>query len=355
MANFQLSKGGNIYKYGLIKRIGGGHFGEVWLADDNAIAQPLAIKIVDASTTSIDQELIEARIGNRMKHDNLVHVHSADVVQIGGQDAVIIAMEYLPSGSIASKTCSGNFVDIRSSVKAIIDILRGLEYLHDKGFYHNDIKPNNVLIGHGGEALLTDYGISEVTKNGQAIKPKCQYLPHKAPETFEDDLIDAKSDIYQVGMTLFRLVNGITLIGDAFNKSTDAEYEELVTTGKLLDEAGWQPFVPPALVRVIKKATHHNQEDRYSSALEMRRALEKLRFPGMWICSPTGDFEGVCGNYRYRFEITNGNKSGFTAFKMNNKSGRETRISALSASNLTAGGLEKARCKFMKAVVEGKV
>lgn len=138
MAKFNLSKGDQVYKYALQGRIGGGHFGDVWLANDNAIAKPLAIKIVDASHTSIDQELLEARIGNRMNHDNLVRVHSADVIKLNDKDVVIIAMDYLPDGSIASKACAGNFVDIRVSTKAVTDILRGLEFLHDAGFYHND-------------------------------------------------------------------------------------------------------------------------------------------------------------------------------------------------------------------------
>lgn len=355
MTNLGLAKGASIYKYNLIDYVGGGHFGEVWRANDNAIAQTLAIKIVDTTGSTVNQELLEARIGNRMNHDNLVHVHSADVVQINGNDTVIIAMDYLPEGSIVTQACAGNFVDIQTSVKAIIDVLRGLEYLHDAGFYHNDIKPNNVLIGNGGEALLTDYGISEITQNGKAIKPKSQYLPHKAPETFSNGLIDAKSDVYQVGITLFRLVNGIGSIGDTFNKSTEAEYSDLVTNGKLLDEAGWQPFVPNSLKRIIKKATDADDQKRYASALEMRRALEKVKLPGKWICSPTGDFEGECGNYYYRFEVETGKTHKFTAFKKNIKSNRETRISSFSEKGLNAAGLEKAKVKFMKAVVEGKL
>lgn len=355
MTKFNLSIGDQIYKFTLQERIGGGNFGDVWLANDNAIAKPLAIKIIDTTNTSINHELIEARIGNRMNHDNLIQVHSADVVDISGRDAVIIAMDYMPDGSITKKSCSGNFVDIRFSIKAIIDLLRGLEYLHDAGFYHNDIKPRNILIGSKGEALLTDYGISEFTSDGKGIEPQLQYQPHKAPETFDNHLIDVKTDIYQSGLTLFRLVNGLNLISDTFKSTAPNDYSDLVKSGRLLDQAGWQPFIPNSLKRVIKKATNCDVNKRYTSALEMRRALEKLLYSGAWTCLPTGELQGDCGNYFYRFEVAHLKDIKFIAFKKNKRSGRETRISAYSAKNLTAPQLQKTQANFMRAVVEGKV
>jgi len=354
MAKLNFSNGDQIYKYALQNRIGGGHFGDVWLANDNAIAQPLAIKIIDATNTSIDQELLEARIGNRMNHENLVRVHSADIVKIGSNDVVIIAMDFVQEGSITSKACSGNFVDIRMSMKAMIDVLRGLEFLHDAGFYHNDIKPHNILIGEQGEGLLTDYGIAEITSDGKAIKPKSQYQPHKAPETFSSHLIDAKSDVYQCGLALFRLVNGLNLISDTFTSHTPAEYSALVKSGGLLAKAGWQPFVPSMLKRIIRKATDCDTDKRYSSALEMRRALEKLMYPGAWSCTATGDFQGECGKYTYRFEITTAKKHNLIAYKKNAQNGRETKISAFCKTGLSSPQLLSAKSRFMKAVVEGK-
>jgi len=355
MVKFQLSSGDLLYKYRLLKPISDdGCFGDVWLANDNAINKPLAIKIIDTSRTSIDEKLLEAQIGNRMDHDNLVRVHAADVVTIDGKNAVVIAMDYLEDGSICSKANAGNFVDIPIATKAVTDILRGLEFLHDAGFYHNDIKPRNILLGPRGEAVLTDYGISEATKNGQAIKPKFFYFPHKAPETFDHNLIDRRTDIYQVGITLFRLVNGINLVSDTVTSYTEDHCRSLIKDGNLLDAAGWQPFVPNSLKRVIKKATDCDISKRYNSALEMRRALEGLLFPGGWTCLPTGELLGCCRGYNYRFEIISAKKHRFVAYKTNLKSGRETKISAFSEMRLTKSSLENVKKRFMKAVVEGK-
>lgn len=357
MSSFNLTAGDDVYKYHLVQHIGSGQFGEVWLANDNSLARPFAIKFLDASQTSIDNELMEARIGNRMKHDNLVQVHIADVVQINNLDTVIIAMDYLKEGSIVEKICAGNFVPLNVAVSATIDILRGLEFLHDNGFYHNDIKPQNILIGDNQEALLTDYGISGISPNGQAIKPKLQYMPHKAPETYNNGLIDEKSDVYQAGITLFRLINGLGLITSCYNKYSEADYAELVKKGRLLEKAGWQPFVPNSLKKVVRAATNSDEAKRYASALEMRRALEKLSFPNSWVCEANGAYRCEAPKYSFDFEIVQKahNVANFTAFRTSKKSGKRTKIGKFTLKNLNRAKLEKAQRDFMTAVVEGKV
>ena len=264
---------------------------------------------------------------------------------------------HLASGSITSQCNSQNFVELCAAINASIDILRGLEFLHDAGFYHNDIKPQNILIGNEGQALLTDYGISEISNSGGAVKPKLQYLPHKAPETYDQGVIDGRSDIYQVGLTLFRLTNGVNLIGDVFQSCTPDKYADLVKGGKLLDEAGWQPFAPSSLKRIVNKAINPVDAERYATALEMRRALEKLNFPGSWNCASNGEYIGECGRNTFTYEIVprTTKRSDFLAKRENKVSQRETRVSKFCAKDLTQTKLLAARKKFMTAVVEGKV
>ena len=95
---FNLNKGDSVYKYTLLKNIGGDNFGEVWLAHDDAVYQNFAIKLLDATKTSIIDELHEARIGHRMAHANLVKVHGAEVIEYKGKDIVVLAMDYFSNG-----------------------------------------------------------------------------------------------------------------------------------------------------------------------------------------------------------------------------------------------------------------
>ena len=163
-----------IYKYQLVKRIGGGNFGEVWLANDNTLKTQCALKLLPKNDTSIDERLLEAQIGNRLQHNNVINIKYADVVQCGNpaNPVVIIAMPFYMNGSVISQLNSCNFLPTNLAVKCLIDILRGLEYLHENGYYHCDIKPNNILIGDNGEYILSDYGLTCYSPTHNAVHPR---------------------------------------------------------------------------------------------------------------------------------------------------------------------------------------
>jgi serine/threonine protein kinase len=152
-----LLPGLQVYKYKLQRRIGFGGFGEVWLANDNAVGHDYAIKILKPGMP-VHERLREAHIGHSLMHSNLVRVHQADVVSLGGHDLVIIAMDYLPDGAITKLANPSGFLPLPEAIRIGTDIMRGLEYLHGQNFFHNDVKPENVLIGPQAQGMLTDYG-----------------------------------------------------------------------------------------------------------------------------------------------------------------------------------------------------
>ena len=104
-----LNTGDRLYKYELQARLGGGGFGDVWLAHDHSISRDVAVKVL-ATNVTIDERLQEARIGNHLDHQILVKMHYADVVQHNGVDIVIIAMDYHVNGSIMNGVNAGNFM-----------------------------------------------------------------------------------------------------------------------------------------------------------------------------------------------------------------------------------------------------
>jgi serine/threonine protein kinase len=99
-------------------------------------------------------------------------------------------MPYYKNGPIQNRVNSLNFVDLKTTIKVIIDILRDLEYLHENGYYHCDIKPNNILIGDNEEYILSDYRITCFSPTHTAVKPRQIYLPHAAPETVQCTIYD---------------------------------------------------------------------------------------------------------------------------------------------------------------------
>lgn len=347
------SVGDNVYKFTLIKKLGG-NFGEVWHANDNSINKEVALKILEPSFETIAKLLDEARIGNKFNHKNLLPIHYADVTTIGSKTYTLISQEYYKNGAITNQLNSHNFLPLPKVLKALQEILFGLEYLHNSGFYHNDIKPGNILIDDQNNAVLADYGIAGFSPNITPITPKNSYKVHRAPETAGGaPIISIHSDIYQVGCTAYRLLNGITHLKNEFYALGSIEYENEKAKGRIPNSKNYQPFVPSRLKTIINKSLNINPEQRYSSALEMRRKLEKLHFPGYWTIDSESKLLGIGQKYLYQFEIEAkpGEVFNLYANKKNKVSGNITKVRDFTKRNMTKKEMEKLHNEFISWVV----
>jgi serine/threonine protein kinase len=110
----------------------------------------------------------------------------------------------------------------------------------------NDIKPQNILIGDNGEYVLSDYGITCHSPTHSSVSPRSLYLPHAAAESIQENRYDARTDIYQLGLTAFRLINGISTIKDFFMRDR-AAFGQAILDGKIISESSFQPYVPHRL------------------------------------------------------------------------------------------------------------
>jgi len=356
-SKIQFNSGDRLYKYELKQYIGGGYFGQVWLAHDLTLSRDVAVKILDDTMTPVAVHLKEAQLGNKLTHENVVRVHYADVVPINNNvNTVIIAMDYHPTGSAVGHLNSSNFMPLNKSINIGIDILRGLEYLHEQNLFHNDIKPSNILIGFKGEGILTDYGISCISQKLQPTQAPSSYILHRAPETSNSNQISTLTDIYQVGITLFRLINGIGLIQEQANKLGDRQFETRKALGKIPNPNDYQPFITRRIKTVLNKAVRAIPSDRYQSALEMRRALEALSISGYWTTDALGQYIGYLNDNIFTFEVqTNRNGIKFEAFKKNSISGKKIKVSSHSANALSKEDCESKKQKFMQSVVDGRI
>lgn len=349
------TRGEQVYKYQLIDRIGGGNFGSVWTAQDLTLKTFVAVKLLDQAQYSIDERLLEAQIGNRLQHANVVNIKGADVINKNSTAVVAISMPFYKNGSIQSKVNSLNFIDLKSSIKCIIDILRGLEYLHENGYYHCDIKPNNILIGDKGEYILSDYGITCFSPTHSAIKPRHTYLPHEAPETAQYQRYDARTDIYQMGITAFRLINGIALIKNDFMKDRTKFYQNVIQ-GKVITDSMYNSYVPHVVRKIINRSISVDPDDRYQTALEMRRDFERLSFVGNCSADTNGNLivYNKANVYRYDIESVGNRSFKLYAFKKNKKSGIETRYAKYCKNNLSNKELKKYLQLFLLEIITGK-
>lgn len=353
-ANFNLTPGGQIYKYRLESRIGQGHFGQVWRAVDLAIGREYAIKILKPGI-AVDERLKEARVGNLLEHNNLVRVHQADVVPLQGDHVVILAMDFLSAGSVERLANPVGYLTLRDALRIARDMLQGLDYLHANNFFHNDIKPGNILIGQQGQAMLADYGIAGVSPDGSPVPAPASYKFHKAPEVERTGNVGVSSDIFQAGMTLFRLLVGLSLLQSKKAALSWTEYDTALVNGQLITAADFPSHIPASVRRLVLKAIHPDSEQRFPSALDMKRSVERLHFPGFWSVDQSGrEFgQSAAGLFHYQAEPTVGGSFDLECFKTSS-SGRRQRVTRFCARGLPQEQAYAVINRFKLHVVTGK-
>jgi hypothetical protein len=168
--------------------------------------------------------------------------------------------------------------------------------------------------------------------------------------------ITAQTDVFQAGMTLFRMLVGLGSLRDKFTKLGEQQYYQAICDAKLVTASDFPPYVPARVKRIVLKAINPNVADRYASALEMRRDLEKLNYSGYWTIEPSGSFVGHTSTHEFRFEHNKriGDRYDVVTFKKSKATQRETRFTKFCASGLTRVQSGKRIEQFVKSVVEGK-
>ncbi len=258
-----------------LERLGAGNFGEVWLVHDRALGVERAVKYIRASRIADPTEFYkEPQILMALRHKSIVRVEDAGPLDGGG---LYIAMEYLPKGSVAD-AYRGRPVSLRKARKILCDVCWGLAYAHQRGFIHRDIKPGNILLTDAGDAKLSDFGLATRAPRGIGASPY-GYLTHLAPEVLTSGATTVLTDIYALGVTAYRLVNGDSFL-PGFD--TDEDFIGMVVAGKYPDRTRYRPMVPRSVRQLINRAIHINPEKRFQSAEAFRSAWEAQHFHCDW-------------------------------------------------------------------------
>ncbi len=264
--------GNNLGKYYLIQKLGNGGFGAVYRVHDRILGVEKAIKILEASNPKEAYKLFnEAAIPYKCQHNHIVKINGGEIISFNGELVFVVDME-LANGMSVENILKQKYISVNESLNIVRQILFAVEYSHLQGIIHRDIKPANILMDNG-LPKLADFGLS--TALGNVIKPWKWYVTHAAPETFVNNSIaTVETDIFALGMTLYRMVNGIADWQLFLQGIPNAD--KLIVAGKLINKLPVSPIVPEKVHRIIKRACNVLPENRYHNATEMRNAIEKL-------------------------------------------------------------------------------
>ncbi|MDZ7322073.1 serine/threonine protein kinase [Kosakonia sacchari] len=243
----------------------------VHLANDDHLEQEVVIKEVKKSHINSDEYFREARLLYMSNHPNVVQINFAaqDV------DNIYISMPYYANGSVSSKMERQRFTP-REVIRYSLHFLNGLHHIHTKGLMHFDIKPNNLMLSDRDEALLADFGLSEIIDKDNRAFPGNQYVIHIPPEYFSERSFGFTYDIYQAGMTIYRMAVGF----DAFN----AEIDDLFRRNSLQNDIctgsfpakSYEEHIPKPLRKIINKCLEIDPQDRYQSVLDILNDLSSI-------------------------------------------------------------------------------
>jgi serine/threonine protein kinase len=274
------SEGGMLVKkqiggYKLVRRIGEGGMGEVYLAEQLTMHRTVALKILHNKWAD-DEEfrkrfLLEARAAGKLSHVNLIQVY--DVGKYQGK--YYFSMEFVDGVTVEDLIRHEGLLTFEKAIDVCLQVSQALKYLATHNIVHRDIKPANMMMTKDGTVKLGDFGFiqsvfdAELMQEGTTIGTPDYISPEQARG---ERNLDVRSDIYSLGASLFHMLTGATLFSGSCSKvmrdHIDTDPPDIETLRK---------DIPRDLIRILKKMMAKQPIDRYQSPDDLIKDLEMTK------------------------------------------------------------------------------
>lgn len=264
-------------RYELIEKIGEGGMAVVYKAKDRLLNRYVAIKILRPEFTQDEQFLDsfkrESQAAAGLQHPNIVSIY--DVGRTGNINFIV--MELVDGRPLSDFIKENGYLDYKTTIDIAKQVASALAIAHKHQIIHRDVKPHNIMITSDGVAKLTDFGIARAVSKATMVADTSKIIGsvhYFSPEQARGAYVDERSDIYSLGIVMFEMLTGRV----PFDGETPVEValkhinEDVPSPAKLV------PGIPPALDKVVLKATDKYQTERYKSADEMLEALKNVEF-----------------------------------------------------------------------------
>ena len=278
MSSHPLDVGQTIGDYEILSLLGRGGMGKVFkvrnVISDRIEAMKVLLPDVDATPDLAERFLREIKLVATLDHPNIAGLRTA--LRSGNQ--MLMIMEYVdgqPLDQLSNKDqIQPHPPDPRRAVPLITQVLAALSYAHQLGVIHRDVKPSNVLVRPDHTVKLTDFGIASRAGDPRLTGPGMALgsLYYMSPEQIKAFPVDARSDIYSVGVTLYEIVTGRRPVqGDSIFSIMAAHLQQIP-----VPPVQFVPHIPPELSSIIERSLQKSPEDRFQTAEDFRVALSNV-------------------------------------------------------------------------------
>jgi len=298
---FRSMVGETVSHYRVLSRVGSGGMGVVYEAEDVKLGRRVAMKFLPGEVASdrnaFERMQREARAASALDHPNICSIY-----ELGEEDGQpFIVMQLLEGETLREWIEHSSKRDKRTrlsqAINLAVQITRGLEAAHEKNIIHRDIKPANIFVTVRGEVKILDFGLAKVVEEEQqaaggeedltgstAVRDEGPELAltrtgakmgtafYMSPEQIRGERLDARSDLFSLGLVLFEMVTGLR----AFAGNTGAVVHEAVLHGVPKAARQINPGVSAGVERILARSLEKDRERRYQSASELRADLERV-------------------------------------------------------------------------------
>ena len=263
-------------KYDVMEKIGEGGMGIVFKANQKSMNRVVALKILSpkysAKQRFVDQFIKEARAAGALNHPNIIQVH-----EVGTENDIhYFSMEFVDGATCMQVLREQGPFKIADALEVVLHTAKALEYAHSQRLIHQDIKPDNIMIGQNNQVKLADLGISKTFDEVESEEGPKRVMgtPHyMAPEAALGKKIDHRVDIYSLGATLYHLLTGKT----PFSGTSATEVLKAHVMDPLPAIEDINPDVPEDVCALVERMVAKKPDDRYQTAAEVVAEVQRLQ------------------------------------------------------------------------------